>query len=108
MKVIENCVLRIADSDWAWTGFNWMRPAKQQRIGFGYILFSSLLLSLPGIAAGAGLLYGLRRSAELKAWIALLAFALAIALSLHAVFAHYWNLRREDEDITRCQYQLTN
>jgi hypothetical protein len=93
MKQLEHWVLRIADSDLTWIGFNWMRPAKQQRIGLGYILFSSVLLALPGIAVGAGLLYVMRGHVEPKVWVALFALATAIDLSLHAVFAHYWNRR---------------
>jgi len=93
MKFIEHWILHIADSDWTWTGFNWMRPAKQQRIGAGYILFSSLLLSLPGILLGAALLYWLKGRVEPKAWLALFALAMAIDLALHVLFARYWNRR---------------
>ena len=93
MNSIEHWILRIADSDWTWTGFNWMRPAKQKRIGLGYILFSSFLLALPGIAVGAGLLYALRGRVEPKVWLTLFALAMAVDLSLHALFAHYWNRR---------------
>ena len=93
MKHFEHWVLRIADSDLTWIGFNWMRPAREKRIGVGYILFSSVLLALPGIAVGAGLLYVLRGSVEPKVWLALFSLAMAIDLSLHAVFAHYWNRR---------------
>lgn len=71
-----------------------MRPAKHQRIGVGYILLSSLFLSLPGIAVGAALLSWLRQErVEAKAWLTLFALAMAVALSLHALFAHYWNRR---------------
>jgi len=93
MKQLEHWVLRIADSDLTWIGFNWMRPAKQRRIGFGYIVFSSFLLALPGIAVGAGLLYVVRGQVEPKVWLALFAMAMAVDLALHAVFAHYWNRR---------------
>ena len=96
MKLIEYWVLRIADSDWAWTGFNWMRPAKQQRIGLGYVLLSSFLLSLPGIILGAALLYWLRGRVEPKARLALFALAMAIDLALHVLFARCWNRRAAD------------
>jgi hypothetical protein len=96
MKTLEHWVLRIADSDLTWVGFNWMRPAKLQPVGFGYILFSSLLLGLPGIAVGAGLIYFLMGKVEARAWLMLFAFAMAVELSLHAVFAHYWNRRAAD------------
>ena len=93
MKSLEHWVLRIADNDRAWTGFNWMRPLEQEPIGLGWILFSSLLLSLPGIAVAAGLIYWRLGRAGLKVWLVLFAFAMAIALSLHMLFAHYWNRR---------------
>jgi ABC-type Fe3+ transport system permease subunit len=93
MKRLEHWILRIADSDLTWIGFNWMRPAKQRRLSVGYILLSSFLLALPGIAVGAGLLYAIRGQVEPKVWLALFALAMAIDLSLHAVFARYWNRR---------------
>jgi len=93
MKSFEHRVLRIADSDWTWVGFNWMRPAKEQHIGLGYILLSSLLLGLPGIAVGAALLYSVRGRVEPKVWLTLFAFAMAIELALHLWFARYWNRR---------------
>ncbi|HEX5220819.1 MAG TPA: hypothetical protein VFZ59_14715 [Verrucomicrobiae bacterium] len=93
MKQLEHWVLRIADNDLTWIGFNWMRPAKERRIGIGYILFSSFLLALPGIVAGAALLYVVRGAVEPRVWLALFSLGMAIDLSLHALFAHYWNRR---------------
>lgn len=95
MRTIERWVLRVADSDLTWISFNWMRPAKQTRCGPGYVLFSSLLLSLPGILIGAGLIYLIFETVSWKVWAALFSFALAIELPLHIVFAFCWNRRAD-------------
>lgn len=93
MKLIEHWVLRIADCDATWFGFGWMRPAKQQRVGFRYVLFSSVLLGLPGVALGAGLIYWFLGRVEPRVWLALFAAAISIEFVLHGLFAHYWNRR---------------
>jgi hypothetical protein len=95
MGTIERWMLRIADHNLTWIGFNWMRPAKQTRCGLRYILLSSLLLGLPGVLIGAGLLYFLLGTVGWKAWAALFAFAMALEVSLHIVFAYYWNRRAD-------------
>ncbi len=69
MKSLEHWVLRIADCNATWIGFGWLRPAKQQHIGFGYILFSSVLLGLPGVAVGAGLIYWFVGRVEPRVWL---------------------------------------
>ena len=93
MKMIEHWVLRIADSDLTWVGLGWLRPAKHQSLHLGYILFSSFLLGLPGIFAGAGFIYLWLRSVSLEVWLALFVFAMLVEVPLHLVFAHYWNRR---------------
>lgn len=86
-------MLRIADRDATWIGLGWLRPAKHQRIGFAYILLSSVLLGLPGMIMGTGLIYFCigRVPPEILASIVLL--VLLIELMLHSLFAHYWNRR---------------
>lgn len=96
MKTLERWVLRIADSDLTWIGLNWMRPAKESRLGIGYLLFSSFLLGLPGIAVGAGTIYLLFGRVVPGVWLALFVFAMMFELPLHIVFAHYWNRRAEE------------
>ena len=93
MKGIEHWVLRIADSDAAWFGFGWLRPARQQHIGLGYILVSSMLLGFPGVVVGAGLIYAFMGRVEPRVWLAMLALVLLIEVPLHLVFARYWNRR---------------
>jgi len=93
MRVIERWVLRVADSDLTWCGFNWMRPAKDRRLGQGYILFSSVLLGLPGVALGAGAIYLFFGGVEFAVFLALFSLATMFELLLHAPFAHYWNKR---------------
>jgi hypothetical protein len=93
MKTIEHWVLRIADCDATWIGFGWLRPAKQQHVGFTYILFSSVLLGLPGIAVGAGLIYWFLGRVEPRVWLAMFALVMLVELPLHGLFAYYWNRR---------------
>ena len=93
MKSLEHWILRIADCDATWIGFGWLRPAKQQHIGFGYILFSSVLLGLPGVAVGAGLIYWFLGRVEPRVWLVMFALVLLVELPLHLLFAHYWNRR---------------
>lgn len=93
MKSLEHWVLRIADCNATWIGFGWLRPAKQQHIGFGYILFSSVLLGLPGVAVGAGLIYWFLGRVEPRVWLVMFALVMLVELPLHLLFAHYWNRR---------------
>jgi hypothetical protein len=105
MRTIERWVLRIADHDLTWIGFNWMRPAKESRCGPRYVLLSSLLLSLPGILIGTGLIYCALGTVTWRVWSALFALALATELALHAVFAHYWNRRADtlaEGEVRKC------
>jgi hypothetical protein len=93
MKTIERWVLRISDSDWTWYGFGWMRPAKHQRLGLPYLLFSSVLLGLPGIVVGIGALFLVFGKVELQVCGWIFAAVVLVELLLHLVFAHYWNGR---------------
>jgi hypothetical protein len=76
-------------------GFNWLRPAKHARVGPGYILFSSVLLGLPGIALGAGVIFAVFGRVPASIWVALLGGVLPVELALHLIFAHYWNRRAD-------------
>jgi hypothetical protein len=95
MRALEHWVLRVADSDWTWLGLNWLRPAKHDRAGPGYILLSSILLSLPGIAVGGGLIYLAFGRVEAGVWLWLFAVVMMVELPLHILFAHFWNRRAE-------------
>ena len=93
MSAIEHRVLRIADSDAAWFGLGWLRPAKHESVGFGYIILSSILLGLPGVLVGAGLIYFFLGRVDPGVWLALFLLVLFFELPLHGLFAHYWNRR---------------
>jgi hypothetical protein len=93
MKTLEYWVLRIADSDWTWVGFNWLRPAKNHRVSLGYILFSSFLLGSPGLIVGFGFLYVFFGRIEPKIGLSIFTLVMFFELLMHLVFAHYWNQR---------------
>ena len=93
MSAIEHWVLRIADSDATWFGLGWLRPAKHESVGFWYIIFSSILLGLPGVMVGAGLIYSFLGRVEPGVWLSLFLLVLFFELPLHGLFAHYWNRR---------------
>jgi len=93
MKTIKRCFFRVADSDWTWIGLSWLRPAKDAHIGIGYIMGSSILLGLPGIGAGAAMLYFAFGRVSLGTWLLLFVAATMVELLLHIVFAHFWNRR---------------
>jgi hypothetical protein len=93
MKALEQWVLRIADSDLTWYGFNWLRPAKHERVGLGYILFCSILLGLPGIAVGAGGIYLILGRVDPDVWLWLFVLVVSVELVLHILFAYFWNRR---------------
>lgn len=101
MKAIEHWVLRIADSDATWFGLGWLRPAKHERIGFWYILFSSILLGLPGVAVGATLIHLFLGQVELRVWLTMFLLVLLFELPLNCLYARFWNRRakasRNDE-----------
>ena len=93
MKAIEYWVLRIADSDATWFGLGWLRPAKHERIGFSYIMFSSILLGLPGMAVGAGLIHLFLGRVDPRVWLSLFLLVLFFELPLNWLFARIWNRR---------------
>jgi hypothetical protein len=93
MKTLERWVLRIADSDATWMGLNWLRPDRHQHIRTGYILISSFLLGLPGVAVGASLIWWFAGGVEPGLWLALFAVVMVVELPLHFLFAHFWNRR---------------
>jgi hypothetical protein len=93
MKTIERCFLRVADSDWNWIGFNWLRPVKDVRIGIGYIIGSSILLGLPCIGVGAAMLYFVFGRVSFGTWFFLFVAATMVEMLLHIVLAHFWNRR---------------
>lgn len=93
MKTLETWVFRIADSDATWIGLGWLRPAKHRRIGFVYILLSSVLLGLPGMIMGTGLIYFCIDRVPPEILVSIVLLVLLIELMLHSLFAHYWNRR---------------
>jgi hypothetical protein len=93
MSTVRQWVLRIADSDLTWIGFNWMRPAKSHRVGWAYLLFSSVLLGLPGFVVGVSALYLFFGHVNAVTLAIVFAFVMAVELPLHMLFAHYWNER---------------
>lgn len=93
MKTIERWFFRVVDSDWNWIGLSWLRPAKDARIGIGYIVGSSIFLGLPGIGIGAAMIYFAFGRVSLGAWLFLFVAATMAELLLHIVFAHFWNRR---------------
>jgi hypothetical protein len=93
MKTLEGFVLGIADSDYTWVGFNWMRPSTRRRVGLVFIFSSSFLLGLSGLLLGAALIYLVIGHLEYEtAWFLFL-LVMAVELALHLLFAHYWNAR---------------
>ena len=76
-----------------WFGLNWLRPAKHNRLGLGYILLSSLLLGLPGIAVGAGLIYLVLGRVQPSVWLWLFVLVMLIELPLNILCAYFWNRR---------------
>ena len=93
MKTIERWFFGMADSDWNWIGFSWLRPAKHARIGIGYIIGGSILLGLPGVGVGAAMLYFAFGGVSFGAWLFLFVAATMAELLLHIVCAHFWNRR---------------
>jgi hypothetical protein len=96
MKTLEHWALRVADSDMTWFGLNWVRPPKHQRIGYVWVAFSSVLFSLPGIAAGAGLIYLVLGRVEPEVWASLVVLVVLLEFALCLLSAHYWNRRAEN------------
>ena len=93
MSVIENWVLRVADSDLTWFGLNWIRPAKDAVIRFSYVVILSFVLGLPGLAVGVSLIYVLLGRVEQGVWLSMLGLVMLVELPLNMVFAYYWNRR---------------
>lgn len=60
---------------------------------YPYILLSSVLLGLPGMAVGAGLVYWCLGRVDPKVWLWLFVLTMLFELPSNILFAHYWNLR---------------
>jgi hypothetical protein len=95
MKRLEELFLRVADSDWSWIGFNWLRPAKETHAGIVYILFSSFILGLPGIVIGGVAIDRFCGNPGWEVWLGLFAVVMIVEMLAHLVFAHFWNRRAE-------------
>jgi hypothetical protein len=93
MMSVEQWFLRVADSDWTWVGLNWLRPPKDKRLGFGYIVVSSVALGLPDIVAGVTLIALVAGRIDLTVCLWLLLVASTLELLLNLLFAYYWNRR---------------
>jgi hypothetical protein len=93
MKTLEWWYLRIADHDLTWIGLNWLRPKKERRLGFLYILFSSVILGLPGVLVGIGMVFAFLGRVEPLFCLLLFLGTTVVELVLHMPFAHYWNKR---------------
>jgi hypothetical protein len=95
MGTWENWVLKVADHDLTWIGLGWLRPAKEQHVGPAYVLFSSILLGLPGFVVGVGLIYLFLGRVESRVWLGLFLLVMIVEVPLHLVFAYFWNRRAE-------------
>lgn len=93
MKSFGHWVLRVTDSDACWFGLGWLRPAKSDRIGPLRLLISSIILGLPAVLLGVGLIYWFVGRVELEVCLVLFALALCTELLLHAIWAFFWNRR---------------
>ncbi len=96
MEAIGQMVLRIADCDATWFGLGWLRPAKHQHVGWLYVIVSSILLGLPGVAVGASLIYFMLGRVEAHVWLWMFILVLLFELPLHGLFAHFWNRRARE------------
>lgn len=70
-----------------------MRPKQEERVGFLYVLFSSMLLGLPGIVVGIGALFVVFGTVGLRTCGLIFGSVVLFEMLLHLVFAHYWNRR---------------
>jgi hypothetical protein len=93
MERFERWFYRVADSDVSWYGFQWLRPAKTERVGPGRIVLSSIILGLPGAGAGIGLIYFILGSITPATCGVIFSAVTLVELALHVVWAHYWNKR---------------
>ncbi|HYG36229.1 MAG TPA: hypothetical protein VEC99_15665 [Clostridia bacterium] len=93
MKALEHWVLRVADSDFTWVGLIWLRPAKHQRVSYLWLLLSTILCSLPGVAAGVGVIYLVFGGVEPNVWLYMVVLVTMVELALHGLFGHFWNER---------------
>src|SRR5690349_16370193 len=93
MDTLEHWVLSVADHNLTWVGLGWLRPAKEQHVGPAYVLFSSVLLGLPGLLVGAGMIYLFLGRVEIRVWVGLFLLVMIVELPLHVLFARFWNRR---------------
>ena len=83
----------MADSDWCWAGFNWLRPKKETHVGMNYLLFSSFILGLPGMVVGAAAIYVFFGQPGWEVYLGMFALVMTVEFLMHLVFAHFWNRR---------------
>ncbi len=102
MHWLERLTLRVVDSDWTWVGLNWLRPPKHRRLGLAYIFVSSIVLGLPGVAAGTALIAIVAGRIDLNVCLWLLLVVTIVELLLNLLFAHFWNRRAKSLDRSLC------
>jgi hypothetical protein len=100
MHWLERLTLRVADSDWTWVGLNWLRPHKHRRLGPADIIGSSIVHGLPGVAAGTALIALVVGRIDLSVCLWLLLVVMMIELPLNLLFAHFWNRRAKNLDVS--------
>jgi hypothetical protein len=93
MGSLEHWVLLITDSDACWFGLGWLRPGKRDRISFLRLVLSSILLGMPGVLVGGGLIYAVLGHVDSEVCLGLLAVVMLFELLLHAIWAYFWNRR---------------
>ena len=93
MSAFERWFFRIADSDACWYGLGWLRPAKTESVGPLWIMAASVILGLPGVGVGIGLIYLVLGTVQPEVcWGIFLAVTL-VELVLHVISAYFWNKR---------------
>jgi hypothetical protein len=93
MGALERLVLRVADWDGTWWGLGWLRPAKHHRVGVGRLVLIRLVLSVPGVAVGLGLIYLGARRLDPSLCLAVFAGLMLVQVCLNVPWAYFWNRR---------------
>jgi hypothetical protein len=95
LDAFEEAVTELADHDWTWWPFLWLRPAKHAFLSLRRIVTLSVLVGLPPSVLSSFVVWYGRPEERARLPLLVAAFPLAFLFFGSVVIAPMWNRRAE-------------